>query len=119
MGEQLIVEIEQSLKEVLLRYCEASNESPDSVINRAVAEFMTKEKKTRDNTWFGLPSEDYFSRSEEEREALWNRASEEELDKLQLSEREIHSDAVTARQRNREALHRRLLEIRQKSASHS
>ena len=27
--------------------------------------------------------------SEEEREALWNRASEEELNKLQLSEREI------------------------------
>ncbi len=98
MGEQLTVEIERSLKEVLLRYCEASNESPDSVINRALAEFMTKERKAEDDTWFGLPSEDYFSLSEEEREALWTRASEEELDKLQLSEREICSDALTARQ---------------------
>ncbi len=61
MGEQLTVEIEQSLKEILLRYCEASNESPDSVINRALAEFMTKERKAEDDTWFGLPSEDYFS----------------------------------------------------------
>jgi hypothetical protein len=119
MSEQLTVEVEPDLKKALLHYCETTSESIDSVVSRALLDFMAKATDTKEQRWFGLPSEDYFSLSEEERETLWTRASKEELDKLQLSEREIRSDAVTARQRNRAALHRRLLEIRQKSASHS
>ena len=118
MSEQLTIEVEKNLKKALLHYCETTSESIDSVVSRALQEFIARTQNKEEETWFGLPSEDYFSLSEEEREALWNRASEEELDKLQLSERDIRSDAVTARQRNREALHRRLLEIRQKSTSH-
>jgi len=119
MGEQLTVEIEKSLKAALLHYCEVSNESPSVVIDRALKEFIVKMQNQKGETWFGLPADDYFSRSEEEREELWNRAYSEEFNKLQLREKEVRPDAVTARQRNREALHRKLLEIRQKSASHS
>ena len=118
MGEQLTVEIEQSLKEVLLRYCEASNESPSAVIDRALKEFIAKTQDKKGETWFGLPADDYFSQSEEEREELWNRAYSEEFNKLQLREREVRPDALTPRQRDREALHRRLQKIRKKSPPH-
>lgn len=118
MGEQLTVEIEQSLKEVLLRYCAASNESPSAVIDRALKEFIAKTQNKKEETWFGLPADEYFLRSEEEREELWNQAYSEELDTLQLPEREVRPDALTLRQRDREALHRRLQKIRKKSPPH-
>lgn len=119
MSEQLTVEVEKNLKKALLHYCEKTSENIDSVVSRALQEFIAKTQSKEEEMWFGLPSEDYFSLPEEEREALWDQASEEELDKLRLSERDIRANAVTARQRNRETLHRKLLEIRQKSASHS
>ena len=99
MSEQLTIEVERNLKKALLHYCETTSESLDSVVNRAILDFIAKETDTKGQTWFGLPSEDYFSLPEEEREALWNRASEEELDKLQLTEREIRSDAISDQQR--------------------
>ncbi len=99
MSEQLMIEVETNLKKALLHYCKTTSKSLDSVVSRALQEFIARAQDKREETWFGLPSEDYFSLPEEEREALWNRASEEELDKLQLTEREIRSNTVAARQR--------------------
>jgi hypothetical protein len=69
--------------------------------------------------WFGLSIDDYLALPEEEREALWSKAYRVELDKPQPPEREAHPRAITPRQRDREALRRRLREIRKKSTSHA
>ena len=119
MGERLTVEIRKNLKKALLRYCATSSESPSSVVDRALKEFIAKARGTREEKGFGLPAEDYLALAEEKKETLWKRAYEGELDKSRLPESEVHSRVVTARQRGRETLRRRVREIREKSASHS
>lgn len=119
MGEQLTVEIEKSLKEVLLRYCEAVRESPSVIVDRALREFMARARSKGGGKWFGLSVEDYLALSEEERETLWNKTYEVELERQKLPEKEVRPRAVTPRQRGRETLRRRLREIREKPAAHS
>ena len=119
MGEQLPVKIEKSLKEALLRYCEVVRESPSSVVDRALREFMAKVQGKGGEKWFGLPFEGYLALPEEKRGALWKKAYRVELDKPQPPEREIQPCALTPRQRGGEALRRRLRAIRKKTAAHS
>jgi hypothetical protein len=118
MGEQLTIKIEKSLKDVLLRYCKAVGESPSSVVDRALKEFMAKAQGKGGEKWFGLPAEDYLALPEDAREALWNRVYGVELDSLQLAEREVQPHTFPPRQRGRETLRRRIREIRKKSAAH-
>jgi len=119
MGERLTVEIERSLKQALLRYCEVTSASPSAVVNRALKEFIAKMQEKGEERWFGLSIDDYLALPEEEREALWNKAYRVEIDEPRPSEREAHPRAITPRQRGREALRRRLREVRKKSASHA
>ena len=119
MGEQLTIEIEKSLKEALLQYCEITNESPSYVVGRALKEFIAKARSKGGEEWFGLPVENYLALPEEEREALWSHAYRLELDKLQLPEKEARPHALTPPQRGSEALRRRIRESRKKSAAHS
>jgi hypothetical protein len=98
MGEQLTIEIEKSLKEALLRYCEITSESPSSAVGRALKEFIAKARGKGGEEWFGLPVEDYSALPEEEREALWSHAYRLELDKPQPSEREARPHTLTPRQ---------------------
>ena len=116
--ERLTVGIKKSLKQALLRYCEVTSASPSAVVDRALKEFMTKTHGKEKEKWFGLPGDNYLALSEEQREALWNKAYCTELDKPQPPEREAHPRVITPRQRGSEALRRRLREIRKKSASH-
>jgi hypothetical protein len=116
--ERLTVGIKKSLKQALLRYCGVTNASPSAVVDRALKEFMTKTRGREKEEWFGLPGDNYLALSEEQREALWNKTYRLELDNPQPPEREAHSRVITPRQRSREALRRRLCEIRKKSASH-
>jgi len=119
MSEQLTIEVERDLKKALLHYCETTSESIDSVVSRALREFIAKTPDETEERWFGLAATEYFALSEEKREALWTQMYGVELDKPQPEEREVRTSALTPRQRGREALRRRLHEIRKKSAAHS
>ena len=114
MDEQLTIEIEQSLKKALLRYCKASHENLNAIVGRALQEFIDKTPDKDEETWFGLSAKDYLALSDEKRNALWNRAYGRELERHQPRERDVRADTRTPRQRSRETLRRRLREIREK-----
>jgi predicted transcriptional regulator len=118
VSEQLTIEVEENLKKALLHYCKATKENLNSVVGRALREFMAKTPNDADELWFGLTATDYFSLSEENREALWNEMYGVELEKPQPAEREVQTSALTPRQRGRETLRRRIREICKKPAAH-
>ena len=100
MSEQLTIEVEKNLKKALLRYCKTTSESIDSVVSRALLDFMAKTPNETEERWFGLTVTDYFALSEEKREALWNKMYGVELERPQPGERDIQPSALTPRQRN-------------------
>jgi predicted transcriptional regulator len=117
MDEQLTVEIEGDLKKALLRYCKARHENPNTIVGRAVREFIAKTPGNEEETWFGLSATDYFALADEKRDALWNRAYGREFERHQPREQDVRADARTPGQRSRETLRRRLREIREKPSA--
>ncbi len=110
--ETLTIKIDEELKETLFRYSSIKNESPSAIVTRALREFLASSQQQESGSWFGLPATEYFALSEKEREALWNRAYQE-----QPTEREVSPDVVTAGQRDIETIRRRLREIRSRTNS--
>ena len=113
--ETITIEIDKELKQALLRYSSTKNESLSAIVTRAIREFLAFSQQQENELWFGMPATEYFALSEKEREALWNKAYQEQLDKPQPKEREVSPDVVTPEQRNIEAIRRRLHEIRSRA----
>ena len=113
--ETLTVEIDKELKQTLLQYSSTQNETPSAIVTRALREFLVLSQQQESELWFGMLASEYFALSEKKREALWDRAYQEQLDKPQMKEREVSPDVVTLGQRNIEAIRRRLREIRSRA----
>jgi predicted transcriptional regulator len=113
--ETLTVKIDKELKQTLLRYSSTKNESPSAIVSRALQEFLAFSQQQESELWFGMPATEYFALSEKEREALWDRAYQEELNKPQPKEREVSPDVVTPGQRGIETIRRGLREIRSRA----
>lgn len=103
---------------------EASTDSThpvdDASLQRFLAELTRGMEISDDNLFFGdLTVKEYFALPDEEREALWNEAYREELDRSELlyKEREALPDAIPAGQGRSAEMRRRIKEFytRQKS----
>ena len=64
--ETITVEIDQKLKQTLLRYSSAENESPSTIITRALLEFFAFSQQQESELWFGMLATEYFAFSEKE-----------------------------------------------------
>ena len=140
MTEILSIQLDSKLKNAFHRRCEVLQIPVDKVveqliqnfldatvprtatirddnpeINRFIGELAKDVQISGDELFFGdLTDGEYFALLDAEREALWNEAYRQELDRTESAhkEREAHPDAIPSGQGRSAEVRRRLKELR-------
>jgi len=115
--ETLTIEIDKELKQALLQYSSTKNESPNVVVSKALREFLAFSQHHEKELWFGISANRYFALSEKGRQALWDRAYQEQLDKPEFKKIEVSPNVVIPEQKNIESIRQKLCEPRKPGGS--